>query len=409
MLAPMMLLVAVITACSHTTTQATERPASTSAAASAVNASALDPGNYPTTPLPALRNAGSDHAGRIVEGQRMAGYVIGPWQADPTLSTAGSGSPATVIESFEQLSHVMWPPIVSGAYNLPLVVGFSSERQTPGPGTQMSLRNAVVRFADPATASTAAQGMHDRAMHMPRDPRVAPIVTKPEQAVPIPGHPEAAGALLTFQEANQTVRELNVFTAHGPYVLIQVARCATGPDCETPLAAKTLDLQQPLIDTFAATPVDQLAALPLDPTGLVARTLPLPPDQVTSTTGAAYSPAGALHFDDDPAQTGPALVAAGVDEVAINLTTVYQAKDSATAQTLAQTSSDTAAKTPAAQAASAVPGLPQSHCTKVGGASGLVPRYWCVASAGRYTIKAIARQLNKAHQQLAAQYRILTG
>ncbi|OOK65320.1 hypothetical protein BZL29_7987 [Mycobacterium kansasii] len=151
---------------------------------------------------------------------------------------------------------------------------------------------------------------------------------------------------MTFQEANQTVRELNVFTAHGPYVLIQVARCTTSPDCEIPLVAKTLDLQQPLIDTFTATPANQFAALPLDPTGLVARTLPLPPDQASPTTGAAYPPAAALHFDDDPVQTGPALSAAGVDEVAINLTTVYQAKDPAAGQTLTQTLSDIAAKTP---------------------------------------------------------------
>lgn len=408
-LAPMMLIAALITGCSQTTTQGTAHPASTSTAASAVNPTALDPGNYPTTAQPALGNAGSDHIGRIVEGQRMAGYVVGPWQADATLSVAGSDSPATIIETFEHLSHVLWTPIVGGAYNLPLVVGFSSERQTPGPAPQMMLRNAVVRFADPATATTAAQGMHDRSLHMPRDPRATPIVTAPEQTIPIPGHPEAAGSLLTFQEANQTVRELNVFTAHGPYVLIQVARCTTSPDCEIPLVAKTLDLQQPLIDTFTATPANQFAALPLDPTGLVARTLPLPPDQASSTTGAAYPPAAALHFDDDPVQTGPALSAAGVDEVAINLTTVYQAKDPAAGQTLTQTLHDIAAKTPAAQAAPPVPGLPQSHCTKVAGAGGLVPRYWCLAAASRYTIKAIARQLDKAHQQITAQYRILTG
>ncbi|OOK65267.1 hypothetical protein BZL29_7985 [Mycobacterium kansasii] len=132
-LAPMMLIAALITGCSQSATQGTVHPASTSTAASAVNPAALDPGNYPTTAQPALGNAGSDHIGRIVEGQRMAGYVVGPWQADATLSVAGSDSPATIIETFEHLSHVLWTPIVGGAYNLPLVVGFSSERQTPGP------------------------------------------------------------------------------------------------------------------------------------------------------------------------------------------------------------------------------------------------------------------------------------
>jgi hypothetical protein len=36
-------------------------------------------------------------------------------------------------------------------------------------------------------------------------------------------------------------------------------------------------------------------------------------------------------------------------------------------------------------------------------------RYCCLAAAGRHTIKAIARELDNAHQQMAAQYRMLTG
>jgi hypothetical protein len=234
-------------------------------------------------------------------------------------------------------------------------------------------------------------------------------VTEPERAIPVPGHPDAAAALLTFQDGAQTVRQLSVFTAHGPYVLVQVARCATGPDCEAPLAARTIDRQIPLIDTFAPTDADQFAALPLDPTGLVARTLPLPADQATPMSGAAYETAGALHLEDDPVQVGPALTAAGVDFVSVNLAALYQAKDPAGAQTLADAYSDIAAKTPAAQAVSPVPGFPQSRCTRVAGSNGLVPHYWCLAAAGRYTIKTVARQLDNAQQQMAAQYRILTG
>ncbi|ORV81476.1 hypothetical protein AWC11_26965 [Mycobacterium interjectum] len=401
------LLAAVLVACQHTTA-GTASPARSNPSP-AVSPSALDPGKYPTSPLPPLGAAGSDQAGRLVEGRRMADYVVGPWQTDPALSAPGSTSAATVITAFEQLSKVVWTPIMGGAFNLPFVVGFSSERQSPGPNPQMSLRNAVLRFANPASAASAAQGMQARAMSMPRLPSATPIVTEPERAIPVPGHPDAAAALLTFQDGAQTVRELSVFTAHGPYLLVQVARCAGGPDCEAPLAARTIDRQIPLIDTFAPTDANQFAALPLDPTGLVARTLPLPADQTTPMSGAAYQTAGALHLEDDPVQVGPALAAAGVDFASVNLATLYQAKDPASAQTLADAYSDIAAKTPAAQAASPVPGLPQSRCTRVAGSSGLVPHYWCVAAAGRYTIKTIARQLDSAHQQMAAQCRILAG
>ncbi len=400
------ILATALVGCSHTTTAGAPQPPPPS---SSVTASHLDAGKYPTTPLPPLGDAGSARAGTLVEGRRMAAYVVGPWQADATLTAAGAQTTATVIESFDQLARVVWAPIAGGAYGLPFVVGFSSERQSPGTDPQMSLRNAVLRFADAAAASAAAQNMSARAMSMPRVPSATPIVTEPEQAIPIPGHPDAAGALLTFQEGAQSVRELTVFTSRGPYVLVQVARCASGPDCEAPLAAHTLDLQLPLIDAFSPTAPDQFAALPLDPTGLVARTLPLPRDQATSTSGAAYPPAGALHLEDDPVEADPALKAAGVDEVAVNLTTIYQSRDPAAAQTLARSYGDAAAKTPAAQSAPAVPGLPQSRCTRVAGANGLVPRYWCLATAGRYTIKAVARQVDNAHQQVAAQYRMLTG
>lgn len=402
------LLAAALVGCHHTTIAGTPRPAPQTLS-SPVNPTLLDPGSYPTGPLPPLGNADSDEAGRLVEGRRMAAYVVGPWQADPSLTTPGSTSAATTIKDADQLARVVWTPIVGGAYNLPFVVGFMSERQTPGPNPQMSLRNAVLRFANPATATSAAQGMFGRAMNMPRVPSVTPIVTEPERAIPIPGHPDASGALLTFQDGDQSVRELSVFAAHGPYVLVQVARCATGPDCEAPLAAHTLDRQIPLIDTFQPTDANQFATLPLDPTGLVARTLPLPADQTTPMSGAAYEMAGALHLEDDPVQAGTVLTAAGVDYVSTSLATVYQAKDPASAQTLAGAYSDVAAKTPAAQAASPVPGLPQSRCTRVAGSNGLVPHYWCLAASSRYTIKTVARQLDNAHQQMAAQYRILSG
>lgn len=378
--------------------------------ATTVNLSLLDPGRYPTTPQPPLGNAGSEPAGRLVEGRRMAGYVVGPWQADPAL-TGRLPNDVAVVENYDQLgAAVLWPPIMAGAWSLPFVVGFMSQRHTtPAAGPQKSLRNAVLRFADPGSASAAAQGFFDQAMHMPRTRDVTPIVTEPERAIPIPGHLDAKGALLTFLEGNQTMQELNVATSHGPFVLIQVVRCAAGPDCQAQLAAHTLDIQLPLIDTFKPTDPAQFGTLPLDPTGLVARTLPLPADETTSTSGAAYDLPGALHFDDNPIKIGPALTAAGVDYVSINRTTIYQTKTPTTAQKLVQDYSDAVAANPAAQTAAGVPGLPQSRCTRLPGSGGLVPHHWCLAAAGRYMIKTVARQLDTAHQQTAAQYRILTG
>jgi hypothetical protein len=397
-------LAAMVVGCHHITEGAARAPRSPSGPSTSVNPSVLDPGKYPITALPPLGNAGSDQVGRLLEGRRMANYVVGPWQADSTVTAPGANSAAVIAEP-KQLGSAVWPPITAGAYNLPFVVGFVSERQNPGAAPQITLRNVVLRFAGPDVASEAAQNMTTAARNMPHVPTATPIVTEPEQALAVPHHADSTGTVLTFQEGDQTVRELTALTAHGPYVLVQVVRCAAGPDCETALAARILDLQLPLIDTFEPTPANQFPALPLDPTGLVARTLAPLADQ---GAGAGYQLTGALQLEDNPVEAGPLLSAAGVDFVSTNLTTVYQAKDPASAQTLAGTYSDAAAKTPAAQAASPVPGLPQSRCIQVAGSNGLVPRFWCLAAAGRYTIKAVARQLDNAHQQIAAQYRILT-
>ncbi|WP_082969426.1 DUF7373 family lipoprotein [Mycobacterium kyorinense] len=375
--------------------------------ASSVNASLLDPGRFPTTPQPPAGTAGSEQAGRLAEGHRMANYTVGPWQVDPALNSHLSGD-AAVIDTYDQLGQVLWAWVVGGAWGQPFLVGFTSERHSTA-GPQKSLRNAVLRFADDRAASAVAQGFHDKAMSFPRLEDVMPIVTEPEQSTPIPGHPDAHGALITYQQGAERLQELIVATAHGPYVLVQVIHCAATPDCPVQLAAHTLDLQLPLIDSFTPTDPSQFATLPLDPTGLVARTLPMPPDQATSTTGAAYEPAGALHFENDPAAVGPALNSAKVDEVSINRATIYRAATPEAAQKLLQAYSDTLSATKGAQSADGVPGLPQSRCTLIPGAGGLIPHHWCLATVEKYMIKTVARQLDTAHQQAAAQYRILVG
>lgn len=399
---------AALVGCGHGTTGGVAVPA-TGPSATTVNLSLLDPGQYPTKPQPPMGNAGSEQAGRLVEGRRMASYVVGPWQVDPELDAPLSGD-VDVIDDYHQLgTKAMWPPIEAGAFGLPFVVGFLSQRHARGAGEQKSLRNIVLRFADPGSASAAAQGFFNQAMAMPRTPDVTPIVTEPEQAIPIPGHSDTKAALLTFQEGTQTVKELTASTSHGPYVLMQVVRCPAGPDCQAQLAARTLDLQLPLIDTFTPTEPAQFATLPLDPTGLVARTLPLPADETTSTSGAAYELRGALHFEEDPVKIGPALTAAGTDFVSTGLATIYQSKTPDNAQKLVKDYHDAIATTAGAKTAPGVPGLPQSHCTLIPGAGGLIPHHWCIAAAGRYMIKTVARQLDTAHQQIAAQYRILTA
>lgn len=396
-----------VASCGHTTSGSPTR-AATASRETAVNTAVLDPGHYPTKPQAPLGNAGSEQVGALVEARRMASYLVGPWQVDAAL-TAHVATDAMVIETFKKMGTALtWPPIAGGAYGLPYLVGFMSQRHT-ATGPSKSLRNGVLRFADPGAATTAANSFFERAMNMPRTVDVMPIVIEPEKALPVPGHPDAKAALMTFQdqESGNPIKELTVTTSHGPFVVMQVVRCDAGPDCMTQLAGRTLDLQLPLIDKFTPTPAGDFATLPLDPTGLVARTLPLPDDEITATSQFAYEPNGALQFEDEPLKVEPALSAAGVDYVSMGHTTVYQAKDADSAGKLAQDYADIVASTPAASSAAEVPGLPQSRCTLVPGSGGIIPHHWCITAMGRYMVKAVARQLDTAHQLTAAQYRIL--
>lgn len=398
-------MITLVVASCGTTTGGT--PVTTAAPmAGPVNAAMLDPGKFPTTPRPPAGVAGSQQAGRLVEGHLMAAYTVGPWQADPALTTRQSND-AAVIEDFQQLgTEVLWAWVAGAVNSLPFIVGFMSQR-TSAARPHTSLRNAVLRFGDDHAATQAAHGIYDKAMSFPRVADSMPVVTEPEQAQPIPGHPDAHGALVTYQEGADRVQELIAATSHGPYVLVQVAHCGTDPACAAHLTSRTLDLQIPLIDTFTPTDPSQFHTLPMDPTGLVVRTLPLPPAEATSTSGASYPPAGALHLENDPVAIGAALTAAKVDTVSVNRSTVYQAATPDAAQQLLQAYGDSVAATPAAQAADGVPGLPRSRCTRVPGPGGLVPHYWCLATVGRYLFKTVARQLDLAHQQAAAQYRML--
>jgi hypothetical protein len=377
----------------------------TAPAATPSETAALDPGGYPTTARAPLGVAGSEDAGRVAEGRRMAGHVVGPWQVDPRLTSPGPTG-AVVLERRDQIGLVVWAAMLTRFPLAPFIVGFTCDRKAADPNDPTSLRTAVLRYPDAGSADAAAQGLADGALAMPVVAETAqPVPAAPLQAIPVPGHAEATGVLFSRPQGASVIQDLTVFSAHGPYVFIQVVSGAPA-EVAAALAGRTLDLQGPLIDRFQPTDPAQFASLPLDPAGLLARTLPLKAGQGNSMSNAAYDRAGALQLEDNPIRAGQAFDDAGVDVVAASQTTVYQAADSDSAQRLADALADAR---PGAQPAAAVPGLPQSRCVRVDEAGGVIHRHWCIATVDRYAFKTLAQQLDTAHQQMAAQYMILSG
>ncbi len=164
------------------------------------------------------------------------------------------------------------------------------------------------------------------------------------------------------------------------------------------LIAKAIDAQSPVIDQF--TPPGDLSTVPLDPTGLLARTLPA---AVAGTAkNAVYATRGAEHFQSNPVASATLFKDTGTTEVAMGSTNVYQTKDEGSALMITNAFSQEISSdgtTPA----DTVAALPDSHCYA------LPQAFYCVAPAGRYAIEARSQQLGDVHQQLSAQYVMLTA
>jgi hypothetical protein len=357
-----------------------------------LEAALLQPGNYPTAPLPAPKPSAA--SATIVEAQRLADYVAGPWEVDPAL-VKPNPTATLVLKNADALEMVLLAPAAQIAAAHQFVNGFATDRftGTDRTGHEKGLSNVVLRFASPADATAAAA---EFAAALPAVPGASPL-----QPVPIAGHAEAQAVQSTLRDGTFTVAS---FTAHGPYVLYQYARTQESLDTAAALVVRTLDLQAGRIDEFTPTDPAQFATMALDPTGLMAKTIPAPKPTVNM---GVYGARGILHFQVDPLLAGQLYSAAGLDAASVGKTKVYQAKDASAATELAAKLAGILGT--GAQHGPAVPGLQAVKCFLAADANPLIDRYSCVAGAGRWTITASSQQERDVTQQIAAQYLMLVG
>ncbi|HME49504.1 DUF7373 family lipoprotein [Mycobacterium sp.] len=268
--------------------------------------------------------------------------------------------------------------------------------------------NAVLRFADSASAAAAAADMA-RVATIPQPGPAQPTVS-------IPGHPDALAATYSYNSYGADQHPVTVisYTPHGAYVLCQTAQ-ADRADAAAALIAQTLDIQGPRIDTFAPTDPAKFADLPADPTGLLAHTMPAPnwpePQESAPTNPkiGVYQPDAALHFQDDPLGAAAAFSTAGVAAMSDNQTLVYQARDPAAAAQLAQDLADLVLQLqPSATPIGGVDFMPTSRCVQSDrpGGNGQ-SQYSCYAPADTVTIEAHSADATGARQETAAQYKML--
>ncbi|OBH13652.1 hypothetical protein A9X03_00035, partial [Mycobacterium sp. E1715] len=322
--------------------------------------------------------------------------VVGPWEVDRDL-TDYAQIDTGVVKDTDTVNALLGIPMGDALRGHNVLAGFSSSRHTEK-GPYKGLLNIVLELTSPADATAAVADMVAKGttLTMPFDSK--PLPTQP---VSIPRYPGTAA--LAFQWTAQYPApggprfSVTALSAHGQYLLAQTATSANTADLAAQLVATTLDLQQPMVDAFKPTPPDRMAALPLDPEGLMAHTV-APRRENESINDGVYDAHGALHLEaDDPVHLQALFKSANVQQVAYVLETrVYQTPDAGAAARIVNDMTGP-------HQVGGITGMPKAKCFNE--ALG----YWCVARADRYAYEMQNEQENALHQMMAAQYRMLTG
>ncbi|MCB0929879.1 MAG: hypothetical protein KDB70_18670 [Mycobacterium sp.] len=358
----------------------------------------LNPGGYPTAPRTQLGAAGE--RGGQMEAHRMFDALVLPFQIEPTLTTNWDTG---LYKNARATKMGMASPISEAVGDHGFVVGI----QVTGIAgadpriADLSLSNGWLRFPDDAKATASVADMATRAktVSLPMDLTGKPSATQP---VAVPRHPGTAA--VTFTTDPRAVHVL-AFTARGPYVLTQHAWSTRDGVDAAELVAKTLDEQIPLVDSFVPTAIDALASLPLDPTGMVARTMEPPEDYGRTVEKGSYGPHGGLAQFQYPAPLEPIFTAAGVTTVTLGETVTYKVRDADAATTMASALAAVENPYREYEPSDGVPGMPGSHCRVFG--TSTLRDYSCTAAAGDVVFGYSGAQEDQVHQVMSAQYLIL--
>ncbi|MGV0871397.1 DUF7373 family lipoprotein [Mycolicibacterium sp. XJ879] len=382
------LAIAMLSAACSSTVAGT--PVRATGAHGALDFDRLDVGPYPTEPSRPLGVAGDPLRGMVIEAQRMANHVIGPWEVDPAL-TKWFNFGAMVLPRAQALGLIGPGELGMVASRHNFINGFATARTE---ADKKLLLNAVLRFPDDEAAAAAATALGETAMQQQG-------ADGPAQTVSIPGHSDATANTYTTVDRSAGKRHaVRSFAAHGSYVLMQLAQSTDGAEQAAELVAKTLDLQGPEIDSFRATDPSEFADISIDPTGLLAHMIPVETPDPMLTKNTTYERRGALHFQSDPVRSAKLFADTGTDLVAMAMASVYEAEDAAGANAVVD--EFYAEVSPKSKPANPVRNMPDSRCMQLEDRS-----FYCLATADQYAMEAAGPTLLDAQQLAAAQYVML--
>ncbi|WP_237451332.1 DUF7373 family lipoprotein [Rhodococcus rhodochrous] len=297
-----------------------------------IDIASLDTGEHRVEPRDFVgENFAAGEAGPVIEGQRMAEFVVHPHDLDPTLTTGGASTGVSV--STDRI-------LADGAGDLlepcGMITGFRTSRSTEDESGMLQV--AVARFATPEDAAQAARVVHDfervdRTTPLASDPS---IVTGIPPAVPVavPGAPETLASVRSWDVIGRVTT--TTITPQGSFVIHTYASSETGDVAwTTDIAARAARAQATLLDGFPATPVEEIGDLPMDVDRVLARAVGLPEGALPRLSDlAVYGPDGWLHFDSHPARTERIFEVTGTDRIAKAASNVYRTAGPAEAELL---------------------------------------------------------------------------
>ncbi|MFD4443032.1 hypothetical protein ACFWPK_24980 [Nocardia sp. NPDC058519] len=329
-------------------------------------------------------------AGTLAEGNRMAEVLALSTDIDPVFVRHGQAGVLT-----EPMLTIMTGhnnAISSAAAANGLLTGFVGQRSNGGDtsaGTDW-LTHGIMRFPDTASAKAAAAALATAATT-----QRGMLQTGDWAAADLPG---ASDTRFVTME-NRDRLEGMAFTAHREFVVFTSARLGGLPEIERTVRT-ALERQRPLLDSFVATPVAELAKLPYDPDGINA--LAVGNGNVSS---GAYGPRGALIFTDDQQAALTLYREVGLVGIGIDDSAVYRTADAAAA---AKLSAATVAETLATEGWKGAPapdGVPGAACWTDADAL----QWACLVSSGRHVAQIWAKSQGEAHALTGEQHRALAA
>ncbi|WP_330252319.1 hypothetical protein OG874_40590 [Nocardia sp. NBC_00565] len=364
--------------------------------------SELNVGNYQTKPRE-IGNAKNDKQARAREAQRLADYVTLPYEADPSYVEDAWGVRPHIVLNRKTLG----PLIINDTFDdvaKDLVAGWVNAWATADnpDHKQRTLNVAVLMFPDAQTAQTVGPTLeHDDFTY-----------NNGNEPIQIANYPS------TTAHWRPSVSSIGAWTVHDRYVIfMKIVDDTSAPDLPalTAQVEKMLGVQLPLLDKFQPTPAADLQRIPLDPPGLLGRTLPSNPDApVRAEPDGLYTGRGSLSLLSSPGQDELSLFErTEVDLVSFGDAVVFRSKSNTGSEALWQEWRPSTHSRPGDKTVDAPTGLGQNiECyakTTQSLDKELIIANFCFLQVDRYVIQAAAKQLQDLHQKISAQYALLTA